>query len=456
MRLITRDKSFYKQFFSMLFFIAGQNLIVFSVNLADNIMLSNFSEAALSGVGLANQVQFLLQMVVNGVGEGVVVIASQYWGKRETAPIRHVTGTGLRVALAAGMIFLLIGLFLPEFILTLLSPDQPEIVAEGVKYMRIISFSYLIFSLSSVLLASMRSVENTRIGVTVSFSALLINVFLNYCLIFGRLGMPRMGVEGAALATLIARLAELVIVAFYAARIDKKLGLQIKTLFRTNPALTKDYRKHATPVILSGFSWGVAMFLQTAILGRLGAASIAANSIASSLFSVVSVVCYGAGNAASVYTGKTVGEGNMAKLRETTRTMQLIFLIIGVLSGGAIWLCRDLIILLYKVQPATEALARQFISILAITIMGTSYQVACLTGIVRGGGHTKFVFYNDLIFMWGIVLPLSFLGAFVWQLSPAIVFFFLKCDQLLKCGVAVFEVNSYRWIKKLTRDSVKA
>ena len=455
MHFLSRDKNFYRQFFSMLFFIAGQNLIVFSVNLADNVMLGNFSENALSGVALANQVQFLLQMIVNGVGEGVVVIASQYWGKRETAPIRHVTGVGMRVAMVTGVIFLLAGLLIPDFILGLLSTDQ-AIVAEGVKYMRVISFSYLLFCMSSVLLATMRSVENVRIGMIVSSSALVINIFLNYCLIFGRLGFPRLGVEGAALATLIARFAELVIVMAYASRVDKKLGLKMKTLLASSAPLVKDYKKHATPVILSGFSWGVAMFLQTAVLGRMGSASVAANSIASSLFSVISVVCYGSGNAASVYTGKLVGAGDMEKLRESTRTLQVIFLGIGALSGGAIWLCRDLIISIYNVQPATQELARQFITVLSITIVGTSYQVACLTGIVRGGGHTKFVFYNDLIFMWGIVLPLSFLGAFVWKLSPVIVFFFLKSDQLMKCLVAVVEVNSYRWIKKLTRETAKA
>lgn len=455
MHIFTRDKAFYRQFFSLLFFIAGQNLIVFSVNLADNVMLGNFSEQALSGVALANQVQFLLQMIVNGVGEGVVVLASQYWGKRDLAPIRSINGVGLRVALITGFIFLVAGLFFPEFILGLLSSSS-GIVEEGAKYMRIISFSYVFFCLSSVLLSTMRSVENVRIGIIVSATALIINVFLNYCLIFGRLGMPRMGVEGAALATLIARFAELVIVAFYAVRIDKKLGLKFGSLFASSQALFRDYRRYATPVILSGLSWGIAMFLQTAVLGRLGDASIAANSIASSLFSVVSVVAYGASNAASVFTGKTVGEGDLTRLRSYVRTMQALFLIIGLLSGGLIYLTRDVILSIYDVQPATRELARQFITVLAVTIVGTAYQVPCLGGVVRGGGHTRFVFYNDLVFMWGIVLPLSFLSAFVWEMNPVVVFFFLKSDQIMKCFVAVFEVNSYRWIKKLTRDPSEA
>ena len=451
MHIFTRDKSFYKKFFSLLFFIAGQNLIVFSVNLADNVMLGNFSEQALSGVALANQVQFLLQMIVTGIGEGVVVLASQYWGRKDIAPIRFVNGVGMRVALAAGLIFLAAGLFLPEPILGLLSTSQ-GIVSEGAKYMRIVSFSYIFYALSAILLATMRSVENVKIGMVVSSSALVVNIVLNYGLIFGRLGLPRMGAEGAALATTISRLMELLVVGCYVARVDRKLAIPLRRFFSVNAALFSDYRRHATPVILSGLSWGVAMFLQTAILGRMGDASIAANSIAASLFSVITVAASGSSNAASVLTGKTVGEGDLTKLHAYVRTMQGIFVGIGLLSGGAIFLLRDAIISIYNVLPATQELARQFLTVLSVTVVGTAYQMPSLTGIVRGGGHTKFVFYNDLIFMWGIVLPLSFLGAFVWQLNPVIVFFFLKSDQITKCFVAMFEVNSYRWIRKLTRE----
>ena len=164
---ITRDKSFYKQFFSLLLFIALQNLIVYCVNLADNIMLGRWSEEALSGVALANQVQFLLQMIVSAVGEGVVVLASQYWGKRDLRPIPFINGVGLNVALAVGGLFMLAGLFVPEPILRLLSTEQ-AILDEGVKYMRIVCFSYLFYAASTVLLATMRSVENARVGMAVS------------------------------------------------------------------------------------------------------------------------------------------------------------------------------------------------------------------------------------------------------------------------------------------------
>lgn len=450
--LLTRDRSFYKDFLSLMLFIALQNAIVFGVNLADNIMLGNYSQDALSGAALANQVQFLLQMIIGGVGEGVVVLASQYWGKRELDPIRRVVGVGVRMGALFGLVFLLAGLLLPRPILRLLCSD-PAVLDEGVTYLRIVALTYLPFCLSTVLLAALRSVEIVKIGFVTSLATLVINVGLNYVLIFGHLGLPRLGAAGAALATLISRLVELAIILVFALGLDKRLKLRFRHLVQRDRLLYQDFIRVAMPVVLSGAIWGVAMFVQTAILGHMGADAIAANSIAASLFSLISVVSYGAANAASVFTGKTVGSGNMEKLREYVNTMQILFLVIGLLSGAALFAFKDLIVSTYDVTDTARTLADQFVSVLSVTLVGTSYQVACLTGIVRGGGHTRFVLYNDLIFMWLIVLPSSALAAYVFKLSPLVVFICLKSDQILKCFVAVVEVNRYTWVRKLTREA---
>lgn len=454
MSLLTRDRKFYREFFSLVFFIAFQNLIVYAVNLADNVMLGNFYEHAMTGATQANRVQFLLQMVVNGVGEGVVVLSSQYWGRRETQPIRRITAIGMRFSLAIGLLFMAVAMLFPEWIMGMLCGDETEVIRQGVEYLRIISLTYIFFSINTCMLAAHRSVENVSVGLITSSLALVTNISLNAILIFGNLGAPRMGVKGAAIATLCARMVETLAIFIYTYR-DKKLGMRLRHFLLRSRELSHDFVKAATPIILSGASWGIAMFIQAAVLGRLGAAAMGANSIAGSLFSIISVVAYGASSAAAVFTGKTVGMGDRNKLKEYVKTMQVLFLIIGVVSGVALFLSREAILSLYgdKLSPETQALAREFMGVLSITLMGTAYQVACLTGIVRGGGHTKFVFYNDLIFMWCIVLPLSLLGAFVWNLPPTLVFFFLKMDQILKCFVAVFEVNSYRWVRKLTRDS---
>ncbi len=452
---MTRDKEFYKPFFSMLAFIALQNLIVYSVNLADNVMIGAYSENALSGVALVNQIQFLLQMIVNGVGEGLVVLGAQYWGQNKTDPIKKVISAATMVGALFGILFMAATMIAPRPILQLLT-DEQAVIDEGVIYLSVMSYSYLVFCLTSVLLAAMRSIQNVKIGTVISLSTLLVNVALNYCLIFGRLGFPRLGTKGAAIATLIARIVELCIMLLYVFVVEKKLRMRVKDFFHLDRVLFRDFLRVGYPVILSGATWGIAMGVQTAILGRMGAASIAANSIASAIFSVISVVTYGGASASGVITGMVVGRGDRDKLREYVCTMQILFLMIGVVAGALLFACRDLILSFYTVSAETKALAGQFIAVLSVTIMGTSYQVACLTGIVRAGGNTKFVLYNDLIFMWCLVLPLSALGAFVWNLPPTVVFIFLKCDQVLKCFVAVWEVNSYRWVRKLTREDTQA
>ena len=239
---------------------------------------------------------------------------------------------------------------------------------------------------------------------------------------------------------------------YYVLRIDKKLRIRPHQLLATQPHLTRDYVKAATPVILSGLSWGIAQFIQTSILGHMGGAAMAANSIAVTLFSILSVVFYGSGSAAGVIIGKVVGSGDHSRIREYVRTLQVIFLANGLLTGAALYLFKEPIIGFYAVSPEAKALARSFLTVLSITAVGSAYQAPCLTGIVRGGGNTKFVFYNDLVFQWGMVITLSLLAEYVWHLPAVWVFFFLKSDQLVKCIVAVFEVNSYRWIRKLTRD----
>lgn len=452
MQLFVKDKSFYRSFFSMAGVIAMQNLITYAVNLADNVMIGGYSQDALSGVAMVNQIQFLLQMLVMGVGSGIVVLGAQYWGKRQIDPIRRVTSIGMLLALIASSAMMLLVYFLPNQTLSLLT-NEPNVITEGAKYLRIICFSYVLFAVTNILLSALRSVETVRIGFVVTLTALFVNVILNYGLIYGRLGMPEMGVEGAALATLISRIVEFLIVVGYALLMDKKIRWKIKDLLHIDKDLFRDYIRVGLPLIMSNSIWGLAMSAQTAILGRLGSDTIAANSIATTVFQVVSVLSYGSANASGVIIGKTVGMGDIPKVKAYAKTLQIIYLFIGIFTGSILWLSKDLIISFYSITAETQQLAQQFIGILSITVIGTSYQVACLTGIVTGGGDTKFVLINDLIHQWLIVIPASFLSAFVFRAPLWVTFACLKSDQILKCFVAIVKVNRYKWIRVLTRDN---
>ena len=455
MKWLTRDRKFYRELLHLTSFIALQNLIACFVGLVDNVMIGAYSQEALSGVALANQIQFFLQMLTGGVADGMAVIASQYWGTRRTDPIRRVVVLAVGFELLAGFCFLGVAQTMPGTVLGWLTPDMAS-AAEGAKYMRIVSWSYPMFALTMLLVTAQRCVENVRVGMIASLSGLGLNILLNYALIFGNLGCPELGVEGAAWATLAGRTVELGVALFYTAKIDKKLQLRLHHFKTLDKVLLGDLLRVGTPVFLASASWGVAMTVQTAILGHMENAGsvIAANAIANTLFQVITVVVYGLAGSSGVVIGKAVGRDDQEHLKEYVRTLQVLYVGVGLLTSALLLAFRPAILSLYSVTPEAYRMASDFIGVLCVTVIGTAYQCACLAGIVRGGGNTKFVFYNDLIFMWGIVLPLSLLAAFVFHWPAVWVFFCLKCDQLLKCMVAVWQVNSYHWVRKVTRARV--
>lgn len=451
MRIFTRDRLFYRSFFTLTGLMALQNVITCSVSLADNVMLGVYSESALSGVALANQIQFLLQMLIMGVGDAVIVLSSQYWGKNDTESIRRLTNIAFRIGAFIGIIFWFVIFFFPGPCLRLFTDDE-LVIAQGTEYLKVICFSYLFFSMTNVLLACLKSVETVKIGFLVSFSTLCINICLNYVLIYDHLGYTGLGAKGAAIATLTSRIIEFLIVIVYLNRFDQKINLTLASFRHIDWRLAGDYFRSGLPVVGASGIWGLAMAVQASILGHLGAMSIAANSVAATIFQILTVVIYGAAGAASVITGKTIGEGRIQMIREYTKTFQVIFILIGILTGLGLYLVKDIILSFYAISGETKELASEFITVLSVTVVGTAYQCPCLTGVVRGGGDTKFVLYNDSIFMWGIVLPFSAMAAFWWNLSPVVVFLFLKSDQILKCFVAVVKVNRYSWIRELTRS----
>lgn len=447
---MVKRKSFYKKFFTIMASIALQNMLSYSVNLTDNIMLGKYSEVAMSGVSICNQIQFLLQMLVEGVGIGVVVLGSQYWGKKQLEPIAHIIGVALRFGLTISSVLFFLVLFFPKNILQLLTNDT-AVLKEGVAFIQIICFTYVIYSLTNMLVASLRSVGIVNIGYIISASTFCINLVLNYILIYGKFGFPEMGVRGAAIATLIARCVELFIVVFYLRYKENQLKLSVKKLINIDTSYFNDYVKVAFPVLVTQTLWGIAQMVQTAILGHMGAVAIAANSIAITVVQIVTVVIYGAAGAASIITGKTVGEGKLEDIKENTRTFQVLFVLLGLVTSIIIFIVRIPVLQIYSISEAAKNLTIQFMTVLSLTTLGTSYQMCSDIGIIRGGGDTKFPMYNNNFFMWIIVIPSAVISAFVLNLSPVIVFICLKADQILKCPVIAWRVNSYRWIKKVTR-----
>ncbi len=446
MSLWVREKPFYRMFFSLTLIIGLQNLITFGVNLSDNLMVGGYSEASLSGVALANQIQFLLQMLVMGVCEGVVILSARAWGAKNIGTVKQAAAIGLWISVLLSAVLLGAVFFFPHASLAIFTGDQ-AVIAEGERYLRIICFSYLFFAVTNILLAALRSVETVKVGFIVSLSTLMINVCLNYILIYGKFGFPELGIRGSAIATLAARIIETVIVVLYLKRFDLKISLRFRELLTINGQLFKQYLSIGSPVLMSNTLWGVAMAAQTVILGHMGAEAIAANSIATTIFQIVTVITYASASATAVLIGKTIGQGRIERVKPYAKTLQLLYLGIGICTALVLYAGKGYLLQFYSISEGSRELALHFMTVLSVTVIGTAYQMPALTGIVRSGGDTRFVLYNDTFFMWLIVLPSAALSAFVWNLSPYVVFICLKSDQILKSFVALVKVNRFRWIR---------
>lgn len=453
--MLTRDRIFYKDFFKIFILLVLQNVVTLSVNMADNIMLGAYSEVALTAAATVNQVQFLLQQIILGVGDGLVVLASQYWGRKDMEPVYKITSIAVRFAMLVVILIFGIVSIAPGGVIGIFT-DNHQVIVEGMDYLSILRFSYLFFGMSYILLAALRTVETVKIAFFLSIVTLGINCSINYVLIFGKFGFAEMGVKGAAIGTLVARIIELICVLIYIFTKEKNLKLRWKDFIQLDRKLLGDYFKISTPVIFVCILWGVSTAMQTVILGHLTPAAIAANSIAATLLMMLKSAMNGAASTASVLTGRTIGRGDMQKVKEYARTMQVIFLLIGITTSLCLFLLRTPVLGLYDISDATRQMANSFILVLCVTCIGSAYENPTITGIIRGGGSTRFDLATDMISIWCIVLPLSYLFAFVWKLPPVYVIAMLNADQLFKCIPAFVKVNFGKWIHVFTPTNSKA
>lgn len=454
MALFTKDRSFYRSLILLAVPISLQNLVTFAVNFADNVMIGSLGDDAISGVYVGGQLQSVVQMFVGGIEGAILILAAQYWGRKDRDSIRKVVSIGVKFALGVGLFTTLVAVLFPQWVIRIFT-TEPGVIREGAAYVQIVGFTYLFFSVSQVMIAAMRSVETARIGLYISCMALVVNVCLNYVFIFGHLGFPAMGVRGAAVATLISRIMEMCVSIGYVFFVDKKLRFGWRDLLHTDGQLLRDFVRYGLPIIGGQVVWAVNSLANTKILGYYSAGVIAAASITGMLHNLVYVWMNGMSSAVGIITGKTVGAGQYEKMKEYSKTVQMIFLFVGLISGAAVFLFRDGFISLYNASPEAQEYSRQFINVISVTIIGTCYQAACLFGLVKSGGDISFVFKNDTIFVFLVVIPASLIAMWLGA-PPWVVFACLKCDQILKCFVAIVKINRYNWMKNLTRDASTA
>lgn len=449
--IITRDKRFYRLLFSIALPIAVQNLITFMVSMVDTLMVGALGEIQLSAVSIANNLFFVLTILMFGLAGGSNIMISQYWGKGNVKTIHKILAIMYRVCLLITGIFIFIALFLPKYFMGIFTTDK-VVIDFGASYLRIVCIGYLFYSITNCTIMMLRSVKTVSISIIVYTASLVVNSILNWIFIFGNLGAPELGIRGAAIATICARITEFSIVLVFMFIYERKIGLKIEHLLKLDKEILKDYVGLCTPVLCNELLWAIGASMISVIVGRMGTEVVAANSINGVAHQFVTVFIFGMSNATAVIIGNTIGEGKKEKAKEYAYSIGIFSVVMGCISGLMILLIKPFVVNFYNVSYSTKLIAMEIMTVTSGIIVFQSLASNFMMGVLRGGGDAKFVLINDLIFMWLVAIPGGFFVAFVLELPVALVFLVIKCDEILKSLTSVYRVISGKWINDVTKD----
>lgn len=449
--IITRDKRFYRLLFSIALPIAVQNLITFMVSMVDTLMVGALGEIQLSAVSIANNLFFVLTILMFGLAGGSNIMISQYWGKGNVKTIHKILAIMYRVCLLITGIFIFIALFLPKYFMGIFTTDK-AVIDFGASYLRIVCIGYLFYSITNCTIMMLRSVKTVSISIIVYTASLVVNSILNWIFIFGNLGAPELGIRGAAIATVCARITDFSIVLVFMFIYERKIGLKIEHLLKLDKEILKDYVGLCTPVLCNELLWAIGASMISVIVGRMGTEVVAANSINGVAHQFVTVFIFGMSNATAVIIGNTIGEGKKEKAKEYAYSIGIFSVVMGCISGLMILLIKPFVVNFYNVSYSTKLIAMEIMTVTSGIIVFQSLASNFMMGVLRGGGDAKFVLINDLIFMWLVAIPGGFFVAFVLELPVALVFLVIKCDEILKSLTSVYRVISGKWVNDVTKD----
>ena len=415
------SSSFNKDILRLAVPIVLQNIVTTAVNSADVIMLGFVGQDALSAGSLANQVMFILNLVYTGISSGVIMLAAQYWGKKDTKTIEHIMGIGMQLSMFISSMFFIMAFFFPHILMRIFTNDI-NLITAGIPYLRMVSFSYLFMSFSQVYLCAMRSIERVHFSTVTNAVALILNIIFNAVFIFGLFGAPKLGILGVALATVIARGVEFTICVIDNF-IPKAIHFHIKNILEVNKILFFDFMKYSLPAFGNEIVWGVAFSMYSVIMGHLDSDIVAANAVVVVARNLGTVACFGKITSMSAVVG-----------------------------GIVIFLLRPVFFTMADLTPTAHSYLSIMLFINMYYIVGQAFNTAMICGVFRSGGDSKWGFFCDIIDMWCYSVPLGFISAFVLKLPPMWVYFLICTDEFVKIPFVYKHYKSYKWLKNITRD----
>lgn len=450
--LFIKDKNFYKTVATIAIPIALQGLITTGVNMMDTIMVGKVGETQLSAVSLANQFINIFHIFCMGIGMGASVLVARYYGMKDKVALKKTVSIMLRLCLLMSALFCVATLAAPELIMKIYTTEAP-IIAYGVEYLNYSVVTYFLLGLSLTSTILLRNVGMVKIPLYTSIAAFFINVGANYVFIFGKLGAPEMGVAGAALGTLVARIFEFATICGYLFLKDREIGFRIKHLFEPVGNLWHEYIRISIPVLISDGILALGNNSVAMVIGRLGESFVAANAITTVTQQLSSVLIQGFSQAGAIVTGHTLGKGERDLAYRQGYAFLGLGILFGMVSAGIIMLISEPMIRAYDLSPETQSKARELMLSISIIVLFQATNSIMTKGVLRGGGDTKVLMTADNIFLWLTSLPLGILAGLVLHLPAFWIYFFLKIDQVFKAFWCVIRLKSGKWIKKIKSSS---
>lgn len=446
-----RDSKFFKTLFFIALPIVIQNFIASSLNMVDTIMIGRVGETEIASVGIANQYFFLLNIILVGTYGGCGIFFSQFWGKKDIKNIRKVLGIGAMLGGSIALVFTFLALLMPGKIISIFNSD-PIVIDLGAKYLKIVCISYIFTALSFNFAVASRCIENTVLPMITSIIALLINTLLNYVLIFGKFGAPAMGVEGAAIATLIARLFETSLLIGYIYFSKGVLAATFKEMFNLKGHFVKSTLRTIIPVILNDACWGLGAVIYSVAYGRIGTQAIASVQICTTIQNLFMVVTFGIANASVVMIGNKIGEGNEGTARIYADRFAVLSCIIGAMLGVLLYFFAPAILIFFKVSNDVLHSSLIILYITSIIMIVRVFNVVLIVGILRSGGDAKYALLAEAFTMWCIGVPLAFIGAFLLKLPVYYVVAMVTAEEIVKFFIALNRLKSNKWMRNLVHN----
>ena len=445
-----KKKMIYKLLVSLVTPIAFQYLMSSAVSAADAVMLGFLDQNSLSASSLATQAAFVYSLFYGAFISGTTVMASQYYGKKDMKSVEQILAIAMRYALLVGLLFTCATLFIPDAIMRIFTSDQVLIDA-GAVYLRTVSLSFVLTGFSQVYFCIMKVCGRAGLSSLIGSLSVVINIFLNAVFIFGLFGLPAMGIAGAALATVFARVFEVVVVLIVLFR-GKCVPLRLGYVFGgASKVLHKDYWHYTLPLLFNQLGWGGGITMYSVIMGHLGTDATAANAIANIVRNIIASLCWGIAAGVGIIIGQMLGRGELDDAKKAGGSFVRLSIAIGVFSGLVILALIPLVLPLVSLSAQAKIYLKAMLFMAAYYIIGNSLNSTIIAGIFPAGGDTKFGMVCDLVTLWVVVVPAALLAAFVFQWPVLVVAFILTLDEFVKIPVVYIHYKKYKWLNNITR-----